>query len=271
MDGNFEITLGRQPGLVSIVGAGPGDPELLTVKAINRIRFAELIFHDALVPEAIRRLFPPNAWVFDVGKRAMNPLSSQQEEIHARMARAALQGSSVLRLKGGDPFVFGRGGEELQYLQDRGIPVEVIPGISSVTAAAVAASIPLTHRKVSRAFTVMAAQADLLDEIDWPALIATGGTWVFLMAKSAVCLIAGQLLAHGADPKLPMAVVENASLPDQVVTRKSLASFANEGFVGRTDGPGLVMAGETVSLFSNPFMKEINDAGTLSALSQNAG
>ena len=183
---------GAAVGHVTLAGAGPGEAGLLTLKTLERIRAADAIVHDALVSEEIRALFPPEAQHFAVGKRSGDPRSSSQEQINALLARLALAGLAVLRLKGGDPYIFGRGGEEALYLQSRGIPVELLPAVSAVNGAAAAAGVPLTHRGVSRSFTVLAGERHLLDETDWPALVALGGTWVFLMAKASTEEIAAK-------------------------------------------------------------------------------
>ena len=255
-------------GMVSIAGAGPGDPELLTVKTLARIREAAAIVHDALVSEEIQALFPPGAELYPAGKRAGDPLSSTQEGINRLLERLALGGRPVLRLKGGDPFIFGRGGEEALYLQERGIPFEVLPAVSSVNGAAASARVPLTHRGVSRAFTVLQGTGALLDEIEWRALVTLGGTTVFLMAKANVAGIAQRLIDAGADRDLPMAVVENATLADQAVTRKTAGGFADHGFSPLTDGPALLFAGATAGLDLSIFNPEMGYAGSLPGFSE---
>lgn len=251
------------PGRVTIAGAGPGDPELLTLKTLSRIKNADAIVYDALVPEEIQALFPEGAELFPAGKRAGDPLSSTQESIHRLLERLARSGLAVLRLKGGDPFIFGRGGEEALYLRERGIAFEVLPGVSSVNGAAAAALVPLTHRGVSRAFTVLQGTLALLDRIDWPALVALGGTWVFLMAGRTAGEIAQRLIAAGAERELPMVAVENATLEQQTVTRKTLAGFAGRELVPFTGGPVLLLAGATAGLDLSHFTMDAEHAGTL--------
>src|SRR5262245_8720779 len=148
----------RARGFVSLVGAGPGDPELLTRRAIDRLEHADVVFHDALVDPAVRALAPRARHVF-VGKRA-GRAASQQEFIHRLMTRAALRGLRVVRLKGGDPFVFGRGGEEALALARAGVPFELVPGVTSAVAAAELAGIPVTHRGIASAFVVVAGHSD---------------------------------------------------------------------------------------------------------------
>ncbi|MEE8433620.1 MAG: uroporphyrinogen-III C-methyltransferase [bacterium] len=251
------------PAMVSLAGAGPGDPELLTLKTLSRIKNAGAIVYDALVSGEIQALFPPSAELFPAGKRAGDPLSSTQASIHGLLERLARSGLAVLRLKGGDPFIFGRGGEEALYLMERGIPFEVLPGVSSVNGAAAAALVPLTHRGVSHAFTVLQGTRALLDRIDWPALAALGGTWVFLMAGRTAGEIAQRLIAAGAERELPMVAVENATLERQTLTRNTLGGFAGRHFVPLGGGPVLLLAGPTAGLGLSPFTMDAGHAGTL--------
>ena len=242
----FEI--GNGNGRVFIAGAGPGDPELLTLKVFQKIQAADAIAYDSLVGSGIVELFPSHAELFCVGKRSGEACSTDQDSIHFLLLRLAREGKTVLRLKGGDPFVFGRGGEEVAFLRSRGIAVEVIPAVSSVNAAAAGAGIPLTQRGMSRSFTVLEGHRRHLDRIDWAALAAQRGTWVFLMAKATVSLIAQRLLEQGAERELPVAVVENASLPQQTVTLLTLGTAAEDGYPARSAGPGLMIVGPTVAL-----------------------
>jgi len=251
------------PGMVSLAGAGPGDPELLTLKTLSRIKSADAIVYDALVSMEIQALFPEGTELVPVGKRAGDPLSSTQTSIHGLLERLARSGLAVLRLKGGDPFIFGRGGEEALYLRERGIPFEVLPGVSSVNGAAAAALVPLTHRGVSHAFSVLQGTRALLDQIDWPALVALGGTWVFLMAGRTAREIAQRLIAAGANRSLPMVAVENATLEPQTVTRDTLDGFAERNFVPLTGGPVLLLAGPTAGLDLSHFDMDAEHAGTL--------
>jgi uroporphyrin-III C-methyltransferase len=235
-------------GGVALVGAGPGDPELLTLKALRRIAAAQAIVHDALVSEAIRALFPTDCLRCDVGKRAACAGATPQAEINALLVRLARQGLRVVRLKGGDPFLFGRGGEEALHLLAAGIPCEVVPGISAASGAAAAAGIPLTQRGLSRACTLLDGHGPHLDAIDWRALVALGGTWVFYMAARSVREIAARLLAHGAEPGLALALVEAATQPAMRTTVRTLAQAAAEGLPRHADLPGLVLVGPTVDL-----------------------
>lgn len=235
-------------GRVTLAGAGPGDPELLTLKTLRRLQEAEALVHDALIPPEILALAPASCARFDMGKRAGCAGSARQDEIHALLEHLAREGRNTVRLKGGDPFVFGRGGEEALFLAERGIPVEIIPGVSSVNGASALAGIPLTHRGLSTGYTVLDGHAPHLDRIDWRALTALGGTWVFLMAKASLAEIAQRLLRHGAPADLPIALVEQGTQPDQQVSVATLAEAAAGALHPRSGGPGLVIAGATVGL-----------------------
>ena len=231
---------------VSIAGAGPGDPELLTVKALDRIRSADGIVYDALISAEVRALFPPGAALFAMGKRAGDSASATQTEINRLLLECAREGMRVVRLKGGDPFIFGRGGEEALFLAAHGIPFEIIPAVSAINGAAAAAGIPLTHRGLSQSCTVLNGHEGHRDEIAWPSLVALGGTWVFLMAKHGAQPIARALLHHGAAPDLFLALVEEATLPTQAVRIVTLAQ-AGEGLcLPQTAGPGLLLVGPSV-------------------------
>jgi uroporphyrin-III C-methyltransferase len=258
------------PGRVSIVGAGPGDPELLTLKGARLLAEADAIVCD----EGVKACFPPGCAVFDVGKRAGGGASNPQAEINALLVRLASQGLHVVRLKGGDPTIFGRGGEEALHLAAHGIPCEVIPGVSAMNAASAAAGIPLTHRGLSGGLTVLGGHAPHLERIDWEALVRQGGTWVFYMAKATVGIIAARLLARGADPALHLALIESAGLPAQSVRVQTLAEASRLALPALGDGPGLVIVGPTVALHFDlhPARSELNvDALPVSGLSQAPG
>ena len=200
------------PGLVSLVGAGPGDPELWTVRALRRIQEADLVLYDALVDvEALRR--STKAQCFSVGKRARRD-SVPQETIHKLMIRAAKQGKRVVRLKGGDPFVFGRGGEEALALVRAGIPFEVVPGVTSAVAAAGLAGIPVTHRGVSSAFLVMAGHTSEAVDETLGSVQPNTLSIVFMMGVGARGTLAAQLVAHGWRGDTPAAILCAASTPE---------------------------------------------------------
>jgi uroporphyrin-III C-methyltransferase len=203
---------------VWLVGAGPGDPDLLTVKAARLLGMADVVVHDALVGDGVLALVPPTAELIDVGKRPGRPIP--QELISTLLVTLARDGKQVVRLKGGDPFVFGRGGEEAQALVEAGIPFEVVPGITSAVAAPAAAGVPVTHRGVAASFTVVTGHRPAREpEIDWRALARVGGTVVVLMGVSQRATIAAELIAGGLDPGTPVAAVRSATTSDQVTVR----------------------------------------------------
>ncbi len=211
---------------VSLVGAGPGDPDLLTVKAVRLLSTAEVVVHDALVGDGVLALIPASAERIDVGKRPGRP--TPQEMISALLVELGRQGKRVVRLKGGDPFVFGRGGEEAQALAEAGVAFEVVPGISSSVAAPAAAGIPVTHRGVSAAFTVVTGHRRAGDpDIDWQSLAAVGGTIVVLMGVSQRAEIAAELMVGGLATSTPVAAIESATTDAQVVGRCTLGELAS--------------------------------------------
>ena len=233
-----------KPGQVSLVGAGPGDPELWTVRALRRIEQADLVLYDALVDvEALRRA--TKAQCFSVGKRARRD-SMPQATIHKLMIRAAKQGKRVVRLKGGDPFVFGRGGEEALALVKAGISFEVVPGVTNAVAAAALAGIPVTHRGVSSAFLVMAGHSS--DAVD----TTLGGVQpnrlsiVFMMGVGARAELAGKLIAHGWRGETPAAILCAASTPDAWTWTGTVSEMGST-----TPPPGLagvLVVGDVVSV-----------------------
>ena len=234
-------------GLVSLVGAGPGDPELLTRRAARRLAEADLVLYDALVDPAVLEL-AGNAQRFYVGKRAGRHHVTQ-EQIHRILIRAARRGQRVVRLKGGDPFVFGRGGEEALALAEAGIAFEVVPGISSSVAAPALAGIPVTHRGMSTGFVVVSGHAD---EAWQPALdsLAPGAvTVVVLMGLAHRASIASRLLARGWTRATPAAIVWAASRAEGSTWRGTLAELAAATpSTESADSPGTIVVGAVVSL-----------------------
>ena len=219
-------------GRVSLVGAGPGDPGLWTVRALQRVQEADLVLYDALVDvEALRRA--TKAQCFSVGKRARRD-SVPQETIHKLMIRAARQGKRVVRLKGGDPFVFGRGAEEALALVAAGIPFDIVPGVTTAVAAAELAGIPLTHRGVSSAFLVLAGHTGEAVDATLRSVQPNSLSVVFMMGVGARAELAGQLLAHGWAAGTPAAIVCAASTPESWSWTGSLADMGTA-----TPPPGL--------------------------------
>ena len=233
-------------GHVSLVGAGPGDPALLTRKALARLRGADLVLYDALIDEHILR-FARRAQRFFVGKRAgRHPLT--QSAIHALMIRAARRGRQVVRLKGGDPFVFGRGGEEALALRAAGVPFDVVPGVTSAVAAPALAGIPVTHRGLASAFLVVSGH----DEEAFASAIAGvepgGTTIVALMGVGRSAALAGRLIDRGWTRATPAAVIVDASMPGQQVWRGTLDDLAAERADIIAAGPGTIVVGAVVAL-----------------------
>ena len=238
----------RVPGEVTLVGAGPGDPELLTLKALRALQDADVILHDRLVPEGLLDMARRDAARICVGKAA-GSIGSTQEEINALLIEHALQGKRVVRLKGGDPFIFGRGGEELEALSKAQISFSVIPGVTAAAGCAAYAGIPLTHRDYAHSVTFVTAHADKDGwEPDWRALAKPGTTAVFYMGLARVEHIAAQLVAHGAAATLPAAIIAQGTLQDQRVITGTLASIAEVTAASNVQSPALLVVGEVVSL-----------------------
>ena len=233
-------------GHVSLVGAGPGDPALLTRAAIARLRAAEFVLYDALVDDRILR-YARRARRFFVGKRAGRHAMTQTA-IHALMIRAARRGRRVVRLKGGDPFVFGRGGEEALALQHAGISYDVVPGISSAIAAPAAAGIPVTHRGVASAFLVVSGHEAEAFASAIAQLQPNGVTVVVLMGLGRSAAIACDLIDRGWSRGTPAAVIVDASRAKQQVWRGTLEQLAAEESVMDTSGAGTIVIGDVVAL-----------------------
>jgi uroporphyrin-III C-methyltransferase len=211
---------------VSLIGAGPGDPDLLTVRAARLLAEADVVVHDALVGDGVLALIADSTERIDVGKRPGRP--TPQAMISTLLVELGRQGKRVVRLKGGDPFVFGRGGEEAAALAEAGVPFEVVPGISSSIAGPAAAGIPVTHRGVAAAFTVVTGhRRDGEPDVDWRSLAAVGGTIVVLMGVHRRAQIAAELLAGGLAPTTPVAAIESATTDTQIVGRWTLDELAD--------------------------------------------
>jgi uroporphyrin-III C-methyltransferase/precorrin-2 dehydrogenase/sirohydrochlorin ferrochelatase len=240
----------RAAGEVTLVGAGPGDPELLTLKALRALQDADVILHDRLVPDAVLELSRRDATRICVGKAAGN-VGTAQEEINALLVEHARQGKRVVRLKGGDPFVFGRGGEELQALAMAKISFSVIPGITAALGAAAYAGIPLTHRDHAQSvsFVTGHAQSDGL-EPDWRALAKNGITAVFYMGLARLEHIVEELLRHGAPGSRPAGLIAQGTTAHQRVITATLASIRQVAADACMESPTLLVVGEVVALHS---------------------
>jgi len=234
------------PGRVYLVGAGPGDPELLTLRAARLIGDASLIVHDGLVDPAVLAMARPDARLISVAKRRSRH-TLPQDEINALLVREALAGKDVVRLKGGDPFVFGRGGEELEACHAAGVEVEVVPGISSALGAAAAAQIPLTHRRSASIVSFVAGQCKGLTDQDWAGLAGKGRTLVIFMGVATAPDIADKLMADGLAPDVPVAVIENATRVQMRVLRGPLAALPALVARQRVKSPALIVIGEVAA------------------------
>jgi uroporphyrin-III C-methyltransferase/precorrin-2 dehydrogenase/sirohydrochlorin ferrochelatase len=242
-------------GIAHIVGAGPGDPDLLTLKAAQLLREADAILHDDLVPSAVLARARRDAELVAVGKRAQRRNGGQvrwtQDEINAELVRRVRAGQTVVRLKAGDPFIFGRGGEELQALRDTGLPVAIVPGVTAALGCAASVGIPLTHRKLASAVTFVSGHsADGSREAVWPALAASGHTLAIYMGASEAASVRDRLLGAGAAPATPVAIVENGTQPDERLSIGRLADLTRlaAAHIRGDAGPSLIIVGDVAAL-----------------------
>jgi uroporphyrin-III C-methyltransferase len=239
-----------EPGWVWLTGAGPGDPGLLTLHALNGLRQADVIVHDALVDDRTLTLAGPDCEIIYAGKRGGKP-SPRQPDISARLVKLARDGKKVLRLKGGDPFIFGRGGEEALALVAAGIPFRVIPGISAGIGGLAHAGIPLTHRETNSAVTFVTghgASGDLPDGIDWPALAVGSPVLVIYMAIKHLGTIRRRLMEGGRFADEPVAIVSRASQPGERVLETTLGMCVEDVATQKIEPPAIVVIGEVVRL-----------------------
>lgn len=233
-------------GTVYLVGAGPGDPDLLTLRAARLVMQAGLIVHDGLVDPAILALARPSARLVSVAKsRSRHTMA--QDDINALLVREAMAGNDVVRLKGGDPFVFGRGGEEAEACRAAGVAVQVVPGISAAMGAAAAAQIPLTHRNSASIVSFVAGQCKGLTEQDWSGLAGKGRTLVIYMGVATSEAISEKLMADGLAPETPLAVIENASRPNMRVLRGPIAGLADLVAREKIKSPALIVIGHVTA------------------------
>jgi uroporphyrin-III C-methyltransferase/precorrin-2 dehydrogenase/sirohydrochlorin ferrochelatase len=260
-------TAPRAAGDVTLVGAGPGDPELLTLKALRALQDADVILHDRLVPPAVLDLARRDATRICVGKAAGN-IGSTQEEINALMIELANQGKRVVRLKGGDPFVFGRGGEELQALAKAHINFSVVPGITAALGSAAYAGIPLTHRDFAHGVSFVTGHGrDEGQEPDWRALAMPGATAVFYMGLKRLDHIVEKLLEHGAPATRPAGLIAQGTTANQRVITATLATIRGISSAASLQPPALLVVGDVVALQSS--LAWFNTGGALD-LSQTA-
>lgn len=238
-------------GKVYLIGAGPGDPGLITVKGQQLLRQADVIVYDYLANPELLKEAKPSAETIFVGKKANNHTMSQ-DKINALLVEFARQGKLVVRLKGGDPFVFGRGGEEGQFLYEANVDFEIVPGISSAIAVPAYAGIPVTHRGFISSFTVLTGHENPDENgngrLDWDALARTGGTLVFLMGVSQLGAIASKLIAAGKSPQTPVAVVSWGTMPQQQTVTGTLETIFEAAQQASVQPPAVTVVGEVVSL-----------------------
>lgn len=235
-------------GQVSLVGAGPGDPELLTLKALRLIQQADLVLYDRLVSDAILELIPETTRSLYVGKSKSNH-SIPQSDLNQYMVDMASQGLNICRLKGGDPFIFGRGSEEALELKQAGIQIEIVPGITAASGATAYAGIPLTHRGISTGCTFVTGhkQNGQLD-LNWSSLASSEHTLVFYMGLTKAEGISNQLQQHGMSPSTPAAIIERGSQADQRLVTGTLANLAVMARSQQIASPALIVVGEVVTL-----------------------
>jgi uroporphyrin-III C-methyltransferase / precorrin-2 dehydrogenase / sirohydrochlorin ferrochelatase len=233
-------------GEVYLIGAGPGDPDLLTLRALQLLQRADVVFYDRLVPAAIVDRARRDAMRVSVGK-SVGEREMTQERINELLVTFAKSGRIVARLKGGDPFVFGRGGEEIQALERHGIRYTVVPGITAALGAAASAAIPLTHRAVAHAVTLVSGHLAGEDSLDWDALARARQTVVFYMSVAHLDRIVAGLLAAGAPPERPVAFVERATLPEERIVRSTLSSAVRDAHRARIEAPALFVVGEVTA------------------------
>jgi uroporphyrin-III C-methyltransferase len=231
-------------GIVYLVGAGPGDPKLITVLGLERLRQAEVVIYDRLVSERLLDEAPPTAERIFVGK-APGEHSAKQEEINELLLRHARMGRTVVRLKGGDPFVFGRGSEEALACAEAGIPWEVVPGISSAVSVPALAGIPVTHRELAGGFAVVTGHCAEGDRQDWAAL-ARVETLIILMGLSRLPEISASLLFHGRGANTPVAAIAQGSLPGERVVVGTLGTIAGDVARAGLRAPATIVVGEVV-------------------------
>lgn len=251
-------------GTVHLVGAGPGDPDLLTLRAARLLMSAGIVVHDSLVAPEILAMTRAGARLISVAK-ARSRHTMNQDAINALLVREALAGNDVVRLKGGDPFIFGRGGEEAEACRAAGVPVNVVPGISSALGASAASQIPLTHRDHASIVTFVAGQCKGLAEQDWAGLAGKDRTLVIFMGIATAPQIAEKLMSDGLAPETPVAVIENATRSQMRVLRGPLAGLPDLVQEQRVRSPALIVIGDVAAAQDETIRDAVLQNGTLEA------
>jgi uroporphyrin-III C-methyltransferase len=255
-------------GRVYLVGAGPGDPELLTLKALRLLRTADAVLHDDLVAPEILKLVPTGTKIQNVGKRD-GQTRIRQEEINFLLVELATSGLQVVRLKSGDPLIFGRAGEEIDALRKAGIPCEIVPGVTSALGAAAAAQIPLTHRAASHALVLITGhQAFDSSPADWSRFVGNGITLAIYMPGKDYANVANRLVSAGLDLRTPCAIISRATTPHQQVHRTTIADLPH---APRLAAPTLLVVGEVVRLADPTVLSEASTIAGLTSGSEFPG
>lgn len=234
-------------GKVYIVGAGPGDPELITLKGKRAIEAADIIFYDRLINKQLLSYAKPDAELIYCGKRP-NHHAIKQEVLNRLLVHHAQTGKMVTRLKGGDPFVYGRGGEEAEYLSMNGIPFEIIPGITAGIAAPAYAGIPITHRQHSRSFAVVSGHDLSWTDVKWESLVKGVDTLIIYMGMNHLTKICEELIRHGKDMSTPVALIQWGTTSQQAVLNGTLANIAKLAHIHDYSNPVIIVVGEVVRL-----------------------
>lgn len=244
------MSIDENPGIVYICGAGPGDPKLLTLRALDLIKQSEVILYDRLVGDEIIDLFPTDAEKIYVGRNVGDP-TTHQDKTNQLMLKYAKMGRKVLRLKGGDPFIFGRGGEEAEILKENNIPFEIIPGITSGIGAAIYSGIPLTHRKYGSAVAFVTGHEDpdkKTPEVRWEKLLQAVDTVVIYMGTEKLNIIIEKIKIGSKNVKIPVAIIQNGTLKNQIVIKGDLDNIVEMAREAKIKPPAIVIVGNIVNL-----------------------
>ena len=245
LENSVDIDLGE----VYLVGAGPGDPDLLTFKALRLIQQADVVLYDRLVSKGVMELVRRDSELIYVGKKGGSDESTRQEDINEQLVKLAKSGKRVCRLKGGDPFIFGRGGEEIESLSEHGIPFQVVPGITAASGCSSYAGIPLTHRDYSQSCRFVTAHLkNGTTNLPWEEFVIDQQTIVFYMALSGANYICQKLMEHGMDKNMPIAIIEKGTMPEQKVYISSLTKLPDLLAKENIHAPTLMIIGEVVKL-----------------------